>query len=62
MPASELETEEWAHHLDVLLQLSAESEVAKNKKVELCLIGFGTSPREMLFFVSLCDCFPFYVL
>lgn len=69
MPASELETEEWTRHLDVPLQLSAEGEVANNKEVELCLIGFGTSHREMLFFDSLhvffsmCfDCFLLYVL
>lgn len=61
MPASELETEEWTHHLGVPLQLSAKDEVANNKEVELCLIEFGTSHRETLFFDSLHDYFLLYV-
>lgn len=61
MPASELETEEWTHHLGVPLQLLAEGKVANIKKAELCLIGFGTSHREMLFFDSLL-CVDFLLL
>lgn len=50
MPGSELESEEWTHHLVLPLQLSAEGEVANTKKVlELCLMGLGRAHKETFF-------------
>lgn len=54
MPGSQLETEEWTHHLFLPLQLSTEGKVANTKKVlELCLIGLRRAHKEMFFFDSL---------